>query len=35
MTPRSYRQFCPVTMALDQVGARWTLPIVRDLLPGP
>ncbi len=35
MAPRSYRQFCPVTMALDQVGGRWTLPIVRDLLVGP
>ncbi len=35
MTPRSYRQFCPVTMALDQIGGRWTIPIVRDLLAGP
>lgn len=34
-TTRSYRQRCPVTRALDLVGDRWTLVIVRDLLDGP
>jgi DNA-binding HxlR family transcriptional regulator len=32
---RSYRQFCGVARALDLVGERWTLLIVRDLLIGP
>ena len=32
---RSYEQRCPVTRALDVVGDRWTLVIVRDLLDGP
>jgi len=32
---RSYRQFCSFTRALDVVGDRWNLLIVRDLLPGP
>lgn len=32
---RSYHQFCPAARALDLVGERWTLLIVRDLLPGP
>src|SRR5215471_6124587 len=32
---RSYRQFCGVARALDLVGERWTLPIVRNLLLGP
>ncbi len=30
-----YRQFCGVARALDVVGDRWTLLIVRDLLLGP
>ena len=34
-TPRSYRQLCGVALALDLVGERWTLLIVRDLMPGP
>jgi DNA-binding HxlR family transcriptional regulator len=32
---RSYRQFCGVARALDIVGERWTLLIVRNLLLGP
>ena len=32
---RSYHQFCGVARALDVVGERWTLLIIRDLLPGP
>ncbi|MFI6293842.1 winged helix-turn-helix transcriptional regulator [Nonomuraea sp. NPDC050790] len=34
-TPRSYGQFCALARALDVVGERWTLLIVRELLPGP
>jgi DNA-binding HxlR family transcriptional regulator len=32
---RNYRQFCGLAKALDQVGERWTLLIVRNLLLGP
>jgi DNA-binding HxlR family transcriptional regulator len=32
---KSYEQYCPVARALDGVGERWTLLIVRDLLMGP
>lgn len=32
---RSYRQFCGLARALDILGERWTLLIVRDLLRGP
>lgn len=32
---RSYRQFCALARALDVVGERWTLLIVRELLFGP
>jgi DNA-binding HxlR family transcriptional regulator len=32
---KSYHQFCGVAKALDVVGERWTLLIVRDLLLGP
>lgn len=32
---RPYHQFCGVAKALDRVGDRWTLLIVRDLLLGP
>src|SRR4051812_19044407 len=35
MHRRSYRQFCGLAKALDRVGERWTLLIVRDLLLGP
>src|SRR5437763_14606829 len=29
---RSYRQYCSLAKALDVVGERWTLLIVRELL---
>jgi DNA-binding HxlR family transcriptional regulator/putative sterol carrier protein len=32
---KSYQQFCPIARALDLVGERWTLLIVRELLWGP
>jgi DNA-binding HxlR family transcriptional regulator/putative sterol carrier protein len=35
MSKRTYDQFCPAARALDVVGERWTLLIVRDLLLGP
>src|SRR5512140_1995634 len=34
-TRRSYHQFCGVARALDVVGERWTLLVVRNLLLGP
>ena len=33
--PRSYGQFCGLARALDVVGDRWSLLIVRELLLGP
>jgi DNA-binding HxlR family transcriptional regulator len=33
--PRSYGQFCGLARALDAVGDRWSLLIVRELLTGP
>jgi len=32
---RSYQQFCGLARALDRLGERWTLLIVRELLLGP
>ena len=32
---RTYAQFCGLARALDHVGDRWTLLIVRELLIGP
>jgi DNA-binding HxlR family transcriptional regulator len=32
---RSYQQFCPAARALDVVGERWALLVVRELLFGP
>jgi DNA-binding HxlR family transcriptional regulator len=32
---RRYHQYCPVARALDVVGERWTLLIVRELRLGP
>jgi DNA-binding HxlR family transcriptional regulator len=32
---KTYSQYCPVARALDVVGERWTLLIVRDLMMGP
>lgn len=35
MSERSYHQYCPIAHALDLVGDRWALLIVRDLFLGP
>ena len=35
MGKRSYNQFCAVARALDVIGERWTLLLVRELLLGP
>lgn len=35
MKNRSYSQYCGLAYALDIVGERWTLLIVRELIPGP
>lgn len=35
MGPREYGQSCSLACALDQVGERWTLLIVRELSLGP
>ena len=35
MAAHNYGQYCGVTTALDLVGERWALLIVRDLLVGP
>lgn len=35
MESRCYHQHCGLARALDRVGERWTLLIVRDLLLGP
>ncbi|MCW2747290.1 MAG: transcriptional regulator [Nocardioidaceae bacterium] len=35
MAPRDYGQYCGVTRALELIGERWALLIVRDLLVGP
>lgn len=32
---RTYDHFCVLARALEQVGDRWTLLVVRDLLSGP
>ena len=32
---RGYSRFCPISLALDKVGDRWTLLIVNLLLSGP
>ncbi len=34
-TNRRYRLLCPIARALDRVGDRWTLLILRDLHAGP
>lgn len=33
--PRSYRDLCGIARALDVVGERWALLVVRELLLGP
>lgn len=35
MASRSYGQYCGVTSAVELIGERWALLIVRDLLVGP
>jgi DNA-binding HxlR family transcriptional regulator/putative sterol carrier protein len=35
MSKRSYNQYCGVARAMDVLGERWTLLIVRELLTGP
>jgi DNA-binding HxlR family transcriptional regulator len=32
---KSYQQYCGLALALDRIGDRWTLLIVRELLTGP
>jgi DNA-binding HxlR family transcriptional regulator len=32
---KTYRQFCPIAHALDLVGERWALLVVRELMDGP
>lgn len=35
MDKRRYGQFCGIAFALDVVGERWTILIIRDLVLGP
>jgi DNA-binding HxlR family transcriptional regulator len=35
MARRVYHRFCPLSMALEDVGDRWTLHVVYALLDGP
>lgn len=35
MKSRSYNQYCGLAYALDIVGERWTLLVVRELIAGP
>jgi DNA-binding HxlR family transcriptional regulator/putative sterol carrier protein len=35
MARRSYAQYCALAKALDVLGERWTLLVVRELLTGP
>lgn len=35
MARRSYNQYCALARALDVIGERWTLLLVRELLLGP
>lgn len=35
MTERSYEQYCGLAAALDAVGERWSMLLVRNLLVGP
>jgi DNA-binding HxlR family transcriptional regulator len=34
MATQGYGQYCPISRALDLLGERWTLMIVRDMLVG-
>lgn len=33
--PRSYEHFCGLAFALDAIGERWAMLVVRELLAGP
>lgn len=33
--PKTYHHFCPVARALEKIGDKWSLLIIRDLLRGP
>ena len=33
--PKGYDQYCPIAHALDLVGERWSLLVVRELMRGP
>jgi len=35
MTKRGYNQYCAAARALDLLGERWTLLLIRELLTGP
>lgn len=35
MARRTYRQYCALARALDVVGERWTLLLIRELCAGP
>ncbi|MGY6655047.1 winged helix-turn-helix transcriptional regulator [Amycolatopsis sp. TRM77291] len=35
MTARTYGQFCGVARALELIGERWSLLVIRDLVLGP
>lgn len=35
MTKRSYQQYCGLAVALDLVGERWSMLVLRNLLVGP
>src|ERR671935_3251549 len=35
MSEHRYEQYCALARALDVVGNRWTLLIIRELRPGP
>src|SRR5215218_9807312 len=35
MTTKTYHQYCGLAYALDIIGERWTLLIVRELVAGP
>jgi DNA-binding HxlR family transcriptional regulator len=35
MSNKTYNQYCAIAQALDMVGERWTLLIIRNLLAGP
>src|SRR3989337_2325555 len=35
MTRKTYGQYCGLAKALDHIGDRWTLLVIRELLLGP